>query len=441
MFLYRAAWAAARLAAPLAASGESKRARTVRGRLRASLNLVQWASRHRDTSRPLVWFHAASVGEGRQAEAVLVRLRAARPDWQVAWTFSSASAESLAASVPADITGYLPADTSADTGAALDALRPSALIFSATDLWPELVRQTAARGVRLGLISAALAPTSSRRRPLARALLHDAYQALDAVGAVDRADAEGLAQLGVPRDRITATGDTRHDSAASRVAAMDRNQPALRALRHAGTRAPLLVAGSTWPADEGVLLPALASLQHHRPVHLVIAPHEPGPAQLADLEQRLAGQLPGAALVRLSVLEHLWSGAGASPAPPDTPWTVCVVDRVGMLAELYSAATLAFVGGGFHAAGLHSVIEPAALGVPVLFGPAWRSSRDAGLLLERGGALSAADSGALAAAVHHLLEDDTARTAAGAAARAVVETGLGAADRSLELVVRLVEGG
>lgn len=425
-FLYRGAWTAARLAAPLLAAGGGKLARSIRGRRGATGALHAWASRSRDTSRPLVWFHAASVGEGRQAESVLVRLRAARPGWQIVFTHSSASAEALAASLPADFAGYVPADTRADTGRALDAVRPAALVFAATDLWPELVRQAAARNVPVGLISATLSPTSSRRGPFARTLLNGTYAALNGVGAIDQRDADGLAALGTRPDRITVTGDTRHDAAAARAAAVNRDAPALAAL--AGPTAPLLVAGSTWPSDEQMLLPAVAEVRNRTPLALIIAPHEPDAAHLTALERGIARYLPDARIARLSALES-----------DRCEWDVCIVDRVGVLADLYARATIAYVGGGFHGAGLHSVIEPAALGVPVLFGPRWESSNDARLLQERGGAFSGRDAAALRIKLVEWLENPTARLAAGAAARRVVDDGIGAADRSLALVIRLVE--
>jgi len=430
-FLYRAAWSAAKLATPLVARGDSKLARSLRGRAGGAAALAGWAGLHRDTSRPLVWFHAASVGEARQAEAVLAPLRAARPDWQAVYTFASASAEDLARRLPADFAGYVPADLAADAARALDALRPALLVFAANDLWPTLVAEARRRGVKLALVSATLAEASSRRGPGARALLSDAWAALDVVGAIDRGDADRLEALGVPAARINVTGDTRHDAAAARAARVDRHAPALRALGSAGR--PLLVAGSTWPADERVLLPAIARVRARRPLGLVIAPHEPDPDHLAALERRLAAGLGAARVVRLGALEREVDGG----APAD--WDVCVVDRVGILADLYATAAIAFVGGGFHAAGLHSVIEPAALGVPVLFGPRWQGSRDARLLLEHGGARAAADAPALAEVIDAWLDDAPARAAAGAAALGVVTAGVGAADRSVQLLLGLME--
>ncbi len=441
-FLYRLAWALARpLAAPLALAGRGgKLGRTLRGRRTAVQALRGWA-RERRADRPLVWFHAASVGEGRQALAVLARLREARPGWQTAYTFGSASAERFAASLPADVAGFAPFDAPADVRGALEALRPSALVFSATDVWPELVRQARAGGVALGLISAALPPTSSRRGGLARRLLAPAYASLDAVGAVDRADARGLEELGVPAGRITVTGDTRHDAAVERLARVDRAAPHLRALARLPP-APIVVAGSTWRADEAVLLPALAAARASGVMfHLVIAPHEPTRGHLEALEANLRRHL-GAA-TRVVRLSSLLSPANSEPLATDNlasgNLTVVVVDVVGILAELYVAASIAYVGGGFHGAGLHSVIEPAAAGVPVLFGPRWTGSRDARLLLEAGGGRAAGDRAALGHALTEWLRNDRARAAAGAAARAVVEHGVGAADRSLQLVIDLVE--
>ena len=434
---YRAAWALARPLALVVARGESKLARAVRGHLAAATAIETWAIAHRDPARPLVWLHAASVGEGRQAEAVLRRLRVARPAWQYLYTFTSASAEHLAASLPADFAGYAPLDTPSDAGRALDAARPALLAFAANDVWPELMHQAVRRGVRTALVSANLSASSSRRGRGAAALLGPAYAGLDAVGAIDAADAEQLVRLGVRRERVRVTGDTRHDAAAARAAAVDRGSAQLRALAGDGTdRRPVVVAGSTWPTDEARLLPALGTLRHGGlAFRLVVAPHEPDPRHLRALEREARAAL--GADTAIATLGALETAAGAGRAAPR--WDVCLVDRVGVLAELYAMAALAYVGGAFHRQGLHSVIEPAALGVPVLFGPRHQASRDARLLLDAGGAVCVADEAELGRAARAWLANDTARTTAGAAARAVVDRGLGAADRSVGLLLDLLE--
>jgi 3-deoxy-D-manno-octulosonic-acid transferase len=440
---YRVAWALARPIAGLAARGDSKLARAVRGRLGGAGALAAWATARRERGRPLVWMHAASVGEGRQAEAVIERLRAARPDWQFVHTFLSPSAERFAATLPVAFAGYIPADTPGDTGRALDAVRPDLLCFSATDVWPELVRQASRRGVQLALVSANLAAASSRLGTVARSALGPAYAAFDRVGAIADADAARLVALGVREDRITVTGDTRHDAAHARASAVDRTAPHLRALAVDGDPRPILVAGSTWPADEARLLAAVRNvLGEGTGLRLVLAPHEPTAAHLAGLAVSLPLALGSGVRVRsLSDLEaRLPNGATPSGAQPaGARWDVCLVDRVGVLADLYAAAAFAYVGGGFGRSGLHSVIEPAALGVPMLFGPRWQGSRDARLLLDAAGGRSVSDEATLVAALGHWLNDETARTAAGAAARAVVDRGQGAADRSVGLLLSLLE--
>ena len=369
--------------------------------------------------------HAPSVGEGLQARPVLQLARAERPDVQLAYTYFSPSAASFARGLAVDFADYLPFDTPGDARAALDALRPSALVFSKLDVWPVLAAAAAERGVRLGLVSATLAAGSSRRSLLASALLRDAYRRLDAVGAIDEADADRLVALGVRPAAITVTGDTRYDQVWARAQGADRGGALLAPL--AADR-PTLVAGSTWPADERPLLAAWRALAARRPeVRLIIAPHEPTAAHLAPIEAWAAQA--GLALQRLGA----GAGAAASPAAD-----VVLVDRTGVLGDLYALADVAYVGGGFHDAGLHSVLEPAAFGAPVLFGPRHANSRDAGLLLRSGGGRSAEDEGALGEALEHWLARRSERREAGDRARAVVRAGLGAARRSFALVEGLL---
>ncbi len=414
--------------APLAARFDKKLARGLDARRGLAARLAAWAQEHRDPRRPLVWMHAPSVGEGLQAKPVLETLRAEQPDWQLAFTFFSPSAERLARNLPVDLADYLPLDRPGDVEAALAALQPAALVFSKLDVWPELTLAAARRGVKLGLISATVSPDSSRLRWPTRQWAHPAYRALDRVGTISDDDGRRLEMLGARPEAIAVTGDTRYDSVAERAERLDRAREPLARLAAAPAGTFTIVAGSTWPADEAVLLPAFADLLVQVPAaRLLLAPHEPHPDHLAGIAQRLhALKLPRP--VRLSQLEH------AKPAP------VIVVDRVGILADLYALADVAFVGGGFHRAGLHSVLEPAVFGVPIAVGPHWRMSRDAGLLLERGGAI------ALAQDARHPLHsqwlvwhhDPAARRKAGAAAKQVVAEGRGASERTTALVRDLV---
>jgi len=420
-FGYGALAQLARGAAAVAPNSESKFVRALRARRGIRQRYRAWGAAHRDRSRPLLWMHAPSVGEGLQARPVLELARARRPDLQLAYTHFSPSAASFARGLDVDFHDYLPFDTAGDARIALAALSPTALVFSKLDVWPIITREARARGVRLGLISATMSRGSSRRSRVASALLHDAYAALEAVGAIDDADADRLVQLGVRSNVILITGDTRYDQVWLRAQRVDRSSPMLERLRDAR---PTIVAGSTWPADEAALLPAFESVRRAEPAtRMIIAPHEP----TRDHVSRLVDWATTAGMVTARLDEP---AAGVAD--------VVIIDRVGALGELYALADIAFVGGGFHAAGLHSVLEPAAFGTPVVFGPRHENSRDAALLVQRGGGAAVSSEADLARRLRAWVTDAAARREAGDYARALVRSGVGAAERSFELVDRLL---
>jgi 3-deoxy-D-manno-octulosonic-acid transferase len=427
---YRAVGSVAAALATVAPAGaRSKWVRTLAARRGVLARMAQWAASHRDRTRPLLWVHAASVGEGLQARAVLERVRHLRADVQIAYTHFSPSAEGFAESLVragvADVADYLPFDTVAAADALLDALAPTALVFAKLDVWPMLVERAAARGVHLGMVSATVRARSGRRAPLAATLLRDAYAKLAAVGAIADADADRLVALGVPSGGITITGDARYDQVWSRahtaLAAAHTLLPASQSPDWA--RRPTIVAGSTWPPDEVVVLEAWDPTQSR----LIIAPHEPTETHLKSLERWAHAH--SIRCVRLSRSTSMSEKEVAAPA--------ILVDTVGVLADLYAIADIAYVGGGFHRAGLHSVLEPAACGVPIVFGPR-ADSRDADLLLTARAAHTVRTSAELATRLLTWITRSDARRAAGVRARDVVAHGLGAADTSAALVAAML---
>jgi 3-deoxy-D-manno-octulosonic-acid transferase len=398
--------------------GEGKLRRSFTARAGVVGRWEAWARAHRDNTRQLVWFHAPSVGEGLQARPVMELIRTRHPEWQVAYSFFSPSAERFAAGLPADYADFLPFDTRDAARRLLDALGPSALVYSKLDVWPVLAQAAAARGVALGMVSATVAPNSGRQGPFARALLRDAHGAFRAVGAISQDDARRLAHLGFPPEVIQVSGDTRYDQVMRRAASVQRDAGLL--ARLAASRSTL-VAGSTWPSDEAILLKAWERVRSSVPgARLVIAPHEPTEDHLTPIESW--ARAAGISCTRL----------GDATAATE----VVLVDRVGVLGELYGLAAVAWVGGGFHAAGLHSVLEPAAFGAPVVFGPRHTNARDAGLLLACGGGRVVATVDGAATELVALLREPAD---AGARARSLVENGAGAAERSYELVRDLMQ--
>jgi len=416
---YALAGAASHALVAAVPAGDSKFRRGLSARRGIVERYTRWAAASRDLARPLVWFHAPSVGEGLQALPVIELVRSRRPDVQIAYTFYSPSAEAFSRSVRADFVDYLPFDTYDDADAIISALRPTALVFSKLDIWPALTERAAAGRVAVGVISATLPESSGRRGVFARAVLGDAYRSIDRVGAIDEKDGERLREQGVRPERISVTGDTRYDQVWSRA-----QRPPSAFVQSLRSARPTLVAGSTWPSDEEHLLPAWTRIRDKIPdARIIIAPHEVSSRHLQSIENWARGH--ALTLARID-------------ADDATGADVILVDRFGILGDLYALGDVTYVGGGFQAAGLHSVLEPAAFGVPVLFGPRHEKSRDAARLIVSGGGAAVTREADLSLRLADWLGSLPARDVAGAAARAMVQSGLGAAERSFALVSALL---
>ncbi|HSG07708.1 MAG TPA: glycosyltransferase N-terminal domain-containing protein [Longimicrobiales bacterium] len=420
--VYRMLQRALRAAGPLASGGTSKVARGVRGRRDAARTLTAWGRDARDFARPGVWFHAPSVGEGLQARAVLEAFRVRRPDLQAAYTHFSPSAETLASTMPADVATYLPWDLPDEMTPVLHALQPDAVVFTKTEVWPTLAELAEGRGIPLALVGGAVPPGARRARWPARALLRPMWARLSLGCAQTPEDAAGLVTLGVHPDRVVVTGDPGIDSAAQRARGADPGAPWL-APFHADPR-PTVVAGSTWPADDARLLPALGRVRSAVPdVRAVLAPHEPGAEHVRALLARM--EADGWTARTLAAVEEAGTAEGVD---------VVVVDRVGVLAHLYTVGWVAYVGGGFHDAGLHSVLEPAAARLPVVFGPRHANARAAGDLLRCGGAREAADAEGLGRVLTEWLTVEDARDYAAQQACGYIDGHMGAAERTAVLL-------
>ncbi|MCL7979101.1 MAG: hypothetical protein M8840_08575 [marine benthic group bacterium] len=399
-----------------------KVAAAIEGRQGAAEAAGAWASAEPPTEAPLLWLHAASAGELAGAVPVIRVLRERTPDLRIAITVSSPSALLDARNLEPDFAGYAPLDTLSECGQMIAALAPDALVFAKLDIWPGLSRAANRAGVPLGLINGTVRPDSSRLRSPTRQFLRSTYARLDAAGVVDARDAEALGLLGVKPGRIRITGDAAFDQALARVNAAKASGRHLLPAR--ATDRVRLIGGSTWPADESVLLEAAREIGPR--LDLVLVPHEPTAEALARIDDacRAAwGESP-----------RLWSRLDQTPA--EDAKLPLVVDTVGRLAELYLEGDLSLVGGAFDATGLHSVIEPAAAGLPVLFGPLY-DRREADDLLAAGGA-DVVTPGQATRTILEYVEDSGRRRSAGEAARGYVESGAGAEGANAELVEELL---
>ena len=368
-----------------------------------------------------IWLHATSVGEYEQARPIVRGLRAAgvRP---IAVTHFSPSGRDFARAHPcADHHDYLPLDHPAAMRDLVRAWRPRALVFVKYDCWPALVRAADEASVPVLLLSGALPARSARHRGPLSPLFRAVFDRFAHLGVGSEADRRRLVEgLGVTAP-VTVTGDTRAEQVLARFETAG-DSPLAAALRAWGTRR--LILGSTWPRDEALWWPVLARLLETSPgLNVVWVPHEPEPARLAAIERGCDER--GLGVQRL----------GDGETSPDAAARCLLVDRIGVLAEIYRAGDVAYVGGSF-TTGVHSTLEPAAASLPVLFGPRIDNAEEALAMVERGAGFVLRRPDEALSRLRELLDDETARQTAGAAARKTVEAQVGAAERSVRLLMR-----
>lgn len=379
----------------------------------------------------LIWFHVSSVGEFEQAKPVIDLLaRKMGPSLDVALTFFSPSGmsyfERFDRSKRIDairFVEYLPVDTPRNMRFCLDALAPDMIVYVKFDVWPNLVVEAARRGVPQVLVSGTLSPGSGRLSPFVKGYFGGLYAMLDAVAAISAEDAGRFRSLSGERVEIVEAGDTRFDQVCRRIDASGAALPGA----IAASRRRWIIAGSTWPRDEEVVIPGFAALgPAHPDAGLIVVPHEPTKERLAEIRAAL-----GRARLSFRLLSELKEGA-----PLAEP--VVVADGVGYLAELYRAGAMAYVGGSF-TTGVHNVMEPAVLKLPVLFGPRIDNSFEARELVRLGAGtlVRTADDfvrrcGALLADAERLARD-------GETASRFVRNHCGAALRCVDLIEKHLE--
>jgi 3-deoxy-D-manno-octulosonic-acid transferase len=370
---------------------------------------IAWA-RHAPGAGPLVWAHAASVGEQQVLEPVLSRLVRRCPDLRIVLTHTSPSV--LRTKPPAAVChrDYLPWDTPGPITAVLDVLRPALLLFGRGDLWPELVSAAAARKIPIAVAGATVRSSSVRLGTFPRLALRAVYRHVTWLGAVTPGDAQRWGRMGVVPERISVTGDPRHDRILERIPDL---APASRVRAWAGD-GPVCVAGSVEPGDDAVLTGALVRLATEVPaLRTVVVPHDAAEPRITQIVRRMAEH---------GLAAGIWRGPDAG-APPESP--IVVVAGSGLLADLYLGADIAYVGGGFRRGRLHAVAEPAAVGLPVIVGPRWEGAADAGPMVGAGGAIPVRHDGGrgFAEVVRRLAGDPDERTHRGHAARSVLADG------------------
>lgn len=370
-------------------------------------------------SGPCLWVHAVSVGEVQAAAALVRALRERYPATPLVVTTVTPTGAQRARALFAGLAHvrYVPYDLPGSVRRFFDRVRPRVAIILETELWPNLYHECGRRGVPLVLASARISPRSIGRYRRLAALFREALANGIVIAAQSPADAERFRFIGANPQRTHVTGNIKFDFELP-AAAVERGA-ALRADHAAGR--PVWVAGSTHAREEDILLDAHRLVRARIPdALLILVPRHP--ARFAEVRASLEGQ--GVSFAARSRGERCVA---------DTE--VYLGDTLGELVMLYAAGDVAFVGGSLVAVGGHNLLEPAALGLPLLTGPYTFNAEDiARLLIAEGCAEVVGTTEALGARVAQLLGDAPERARIGAIGRAVVEANRGALSRLLALL-------
>jgi 3-deoxy-D-manno-octulosonic-acid transferase len=371
------------------------------------------------SAAPSLWLHAVSLGEMTAAAPLVRALRSRYPHSPLLLTTATPTGRARARDLygAAVDVRFLPYDTPGAVARFMDRTRPRLAILMETELWPNLFRQCERRRVPLVLASARLSAKSVARYRRFGGLFRGIFSAVSVIAAQTREDAERFMAIGAPSAGIHVVGNIKFDVQVSEevMARAGAQRASLGASR------PVWIAGSTHAGEEEQVLAAHRQLRTEQPTALLLlVPRHP------HRFDAVAEQL------RRGAVRFTRRSGGELP---DGATQVVLVDTVGELAALYAAADVAFVGGSLVPIGGHNLLEPAALGVPVLTGPSYFGSPDiARLLIQQGAALEVQDAGGLAAALARLLGDFTERQRMGAVGRRLVESNRGSVARLLELI-------
>ena len=366
-----------------------------------------------------VWIHAVSVGEVQAAAPIVKALKSLHPDETIVVTSTTLTG---AARVSKAFGGgvvhrYFPFDFPGSMARFLNRIAPRVVIIMETEIWPNLLAQCRRRGVPVVLANVRLSERSAVRYRRFRRLFEPALAGVAAIAVQSGEDARRIASIGAPPDVIDVTGSTKFDI--PMLASLREEAAALR---------------RTWGASRGIWIAA--------------STHDGEEAQVLDAFEQVLDGLPGSLLVLVprhperfrEVATHVrrrgFEPVMRSRRPADCSGVqVFIGDTMGELPLFYAAADVAFVGGTLVERGGHNMLEPAALGLPVLFGPhVFNFAEISRRLLEAGGARAVGDSASLGRAVVDYLRDAELRHTTGAKGRAFVENNRGAGERVLEMI-------
>lgn len=376
--------------------------------------------------RPRFWLHGASAGDLLALSPMVKELKARFPECTVVLSTLTNSGFAMGKERirDADAITFVPWDLPGATRRAAAAIDPDLLVLEYAEIWPNLIRAAKRHGARVAVTNGRFSPGKLRSYRLLFSLIGNPLQAVDLFLMREDEEAERVLRLGAPLERVWVTGNTKFDALLPAKASAPGDEELRRAFGFPDG-APIFICGSTHEGEEGALLSVYRRLlADHPELRLVIAPRYVERAAKVKALAQEAG-----------LTARLRTEKGAAAAPP----RVCVLDTIGELPVAYRLATLVFVGGSFTTRGGQNILEPAAQGKPVFFGPHMENFHDSVQVLVGRGGIQVNDADHLWRVAHDLLARPEKMKEVGELARAAVGNIRGASARNVALMAQLLE--
>ncbi len=342
--------------------------------------IFEYLRRNAATQGGYVWIHASSLGEFEQGRPLIEAIKRAQPDTRVLLTFFSPSGYEVRKNYElADLVCYLPFDLPGNVRQFLDIVRPTQAIFIKYEFWANYLNELHRREIPTYIVSAIFRPDQIFFRPYGgyfrRALDHFTHLYIQ-----NEASRQLLAGIGI--DKVTVVGDTRFD----RVIDIRNGAKNLPLVESFAQGSPTLIAGSSWPKDEEILIDYF---NRHKELKLILAPHEIDEHHLQSIER----------LLDRPTLRY------SQATPEKVAEAQClIIDCFGLLSSIYRYGTFAYIGGGF-GVGIHNIAEAAVYGIPVIFGPNHHKFKEAHDLIACQGGFAIHDAHEFDALADRLLTD------------------------------------
>jgi len=372
-----------------------------------------------------IWVHAVSVGEVLASSPILEKLRDRYPEHRLVITTVTETGNLVAKKVANsdDIVLFLPFDVSFIVKKVISYINPTALIILETEIWPNLIIQSAKMNIPIFIVNGRISDDSFGRYLLIRPILKGILSSVKIFLMQSDVDRERIIALGAEAERVFTAGNIKFDKTEDIVISKEKKSDLRLSLKLSETD-KLFVAGSTHPKEEAIIFSSYQELKkRYNNLKLLIAPRHP---ERADEICGLAFQY-GFDSVRVSQLSAVSSQHSASH--------VYILDTVGQLRGFYSIADAVFIGGSLIKKGGQNMIEPALFAKPILFGPHTYNFRDiTRLFMDKEAAILVKDKTGLVKSVSDILEDPESANRLGALAREIIDSNSGASDRMVEVI-------